>query len=106
MSKFLKILPGSMSTPSVGPFLLDPNVITQMISTADNTITFRVNQFASGADELTITFNGNDTTRQAQRLFMETVCSAAKSPGISTELPRMVSGSTGNTLTIDSIIIA
>lgn len=106
MSKFLKILPGSMSTPSVGPFLLDPNVVTQMISTADNTITFRVNKFSADIDTLTITFNGNDTTRQAQRLFMETVCSAAKSPGISTELPRMVSGSTGNTLTIDSIIFA
>jgi hypothetical protein len=103
MSKFLKILPGSMSTPSVGPFLLDPNAVTQMISTADNTIIFRMNHFATGIDELTITFNGNDTTRQAQRLFMETVCSAAKSSGISTELPSMVSGSTGNTLTIDSI---
>jgi len=105
MAKFLRILPASQLTTTFGSVLINPDVVLYASAVTNGTINIQINNMDAGSDLLSITFSGNDSTRNAHRIFLNALCVASSNQNSGTyyDLPPLINGATGATLTINSI---
>jgi hypothetical protein len=78
MAKYLRIPAELQTTNSNGDFLLDADVVVNIVPTSDTVLTIRTNRVGSTDATITLTLSTADTTRITHEILGNAICAAVR----------------------------